>query len=70
MFKYVNVCYVSMLVVVTMGVKKTFAIAALKVRMFVCLSVRNEFNHFAMSVYNECICSNRLMLVMHPCLLL
>ena len=59
-----------MIVVVTKDVEKNFdvvlvAIAALKVRMLVCLSVRNEFHHFAMSVRNEFICSNRLMFVMY-----
>ena len=52
--------------VVTKGVKKNFdvvlvAIAALEIRMLVCLSVRNEFHHFAMSVRNEFIFPNRLM---------
>ena len=53
-----------MIVFVTKSVKKNFdvvlvAIAALEVRMLVCLSVRNEFHHFAMSIRNEFICSNR-----------
>ena len=40
------------------------AIAALEVRMLVCLDVCNEFCHFVMSVCNKFICSNRLMFVM------
>ena len=61
-----------MIVVVNKGVKKNFdvvldAIAALDVRMLVCLSVRNEFYHFATSVRNEFICSNWLILVLFPC---
>ena len=58
-----------MIVVVTKGVKKNFdvvlvGIAALEVRMLVCLSVCNEFHKFAMSVCNEFICSNGLIFVM------
>ena len=61
-------------VVVTKGVKKNFdvvlaEIAALEIRMLVCLSfcneyyhfamsVRNEYYHFALSVRNQFICSN------------
>ena len=46
-----------MLVVCTKDIVKAFdvvlaAIAALEVRMLVCLSVHNEFHHFAMSVRN------------------
>ena len=64
-----------MLVIVTNGVKNDFdvtlaAIAALEVRMLVCLSVCNELPHFAISVRNELICSNKLMFVMFTCLLL
>ena len=40
------------------------AISALEVRMLVCLSVRNEFHPFAMSVCNESISSKRLMFAM------
>ena len=59
-----------MIVVVTKGVKKNFdvvlvATAALEVKMLVCWCVRNEFHHFAMSVRNTFICSNRLMFVMN-----
>ena len=39
------------------------AMAALEVRMLVCLAVRNNFRHFTMSVHNEFIRSNRLMSV-------
>ena len=58
-----------MIIFVTKGVKRNFdvvlvTIAALEVRMLVCLSVRNEFHHFSTSVHNEFICSNRLMFVM------
>ena len=58
-----------MIVVVTKGVKRNFdvvlvTIVALEVRMLVCLSVRNEFHHFAMSGRNEFRCLNRLMFVM------
>ena len=57
-----------MLVVVTNDVVKDYdvvlaAIAALKVRMLVYLSVRNEFHHFAISVHNPQrvppLCSSR-----------
>ena len=55
--------------IVVQDVKKNFdvvlvAIAALEVRMLVCLSVLNEVHHFAMSVHKEIICPNRLMFVM------
>ena len=74
MFKKVNVCYVAIITIVTKDVKKNFdfvlaATAAREVKMLVYLSVRNKFHHFAMSVRNECICSNRLMF-MFPYLLL
>ena len=64
-----------MFVVVSKSVKNNVnvalaAMADLEVRMLVCLSVRNECHHFALSVRNEVICSNRLMFVMLPCLLL
>ena len=62
-----------MLVVFTKGAKRKFdvvlaTIAAPEVRIMVCLSVRNEVQHFAMSARNEHICSNRLMFVMLTCL--
>ena len=64
-----------MLVVATKGVQKNFdvvlaALAALEVKMLFCLSVFNEFHHFAMSVRNEFIFSHNLMFVIFPCLLL
>ena len=70
MFKKVNVCYVSMIVVTTKNIAEDSdvvlaAIATLEVRMLVYFSVHNEFHHFAMSVRNEFICSNRLMFVMY-----
>ena len=73
-FKQVNVCYVSMLVVVSQIVKKNFdvvlaAIAALEVRMLVYLSVRNKFHYFTMSVRNEFTCSNRSMFIFQYILL-
>ena len=57
-----------MLVVVSQIVKMIFdvvlaAIVALEVRMLVVLFACNEFHHFAMSVCNELICSNRLMIM-------
>ena len=63
MFNYVNVCYVSMVVVVTKDVVEDsdvvlVAIASLEVRMLVCLAVRKQ------SVHNKFMYSNRLMFVM------
>ena len=64
-----------MFVVVTKGVKNSFdvalvVIADLEVRMLVCLLIRNKLYHFATSVFNELICSNRLMFVMYLGMLL
>ena len=64
-----------MLVVVDKGVEMNLdivlaAIAALEVRRMVCLSVHIEFHHFAMCLRNEFLCSNWLMLVVFPYLLL
>ena len=61
MFNYVNVCYVSMLVVVTKDVVEypdvvLAAIAALELRMLVCNTIL--------------LCPNSLMFVMFPCVLL
>ena len=60
------VMYICLLLL--LGVKKNIdvilsAIAALEDRMLVYLSGRNQFQHFAMSVRNEFMCSNRLMFV-------
>ena len=75
MFQLVNVCYVSKLAVDTKDVVNNFdvvlaAISAIVVRLLVCLSVCNEFHHFAMSVQIESISSNRLMFVIFQFLLL
>ena len=67
MFKLVNDCYVSMLVVVTNFIVKEFdvvlaAIVALEVRMLVhYLSATSSILLLSMSVCNEFICTNRLM---------